>query len=345
MNKWLYALAALIMALPLSASTPPPTVTMAFVGDVMLGSNHNGAKLPASLSDVIAPAAPMLQAADLAIGNLEGAISTHPVSGKQGCGKCYAFRMPPQAASALKTAGFDAMSIANNHARDFGDQGLIDTVKYLSAQDIGATGVAGQNAVVIKRANKTIGLLAFAPNRGMNDVRSLPLISSKVAQLKKQVDLVVVSFHIGAEGSAATRVRAGSETYLGENRGDVMAASRAAIDAGADLVFGHGPHVPRALDVYKGKLIAYSLGNFATYGGFGLDGALGYAPLLWVEFDQSNRIQCAKVVSFIQTRPGGVRLDPSNRALNLMWERTTQDVSASSPAVKQLLNATCQRWQ
>ena len=98
-----------------------------------------------------------------------------------------------------------------------------------------------------------------------------------------QADIVVVAMHAGAEGSGATHVPHGTETFLGENRGDSRRFSHAVIDAGADLVVGSGPHVIRGLERYHGRLIAYSLGNFAGYKNFGTGGTLSLSAILRVE--------------------------------------------------------------
>ena len=86
-----------------------------------------------------------------------------------------------------------------------------------------------------------------------------------IAYLDSLVDIVIVSFHGGAEGSEYTNITKKTEIFLGENRGNPYEFSRVAIDAGADVIFGHGPHVTRSMDIYKNRFIAYSLGNFATY--------------------------------------------------------------------------------
>ena len=91
---------------------------------------------------------------------------------------------------------------------------------------------------------------------------------------------MIVGFHGGAEGATHQHVLEGDETFLGEDRGDLRRFTHAAIDAGADLVLGSGPHVVRAMEIYKGKLIAYSLGNFATYGPFNLNAENGLTLVL-----------------------------------------------------------------
>ncbi|MEJ2507021.1 MAG: CapA family protein, partial [Ignavibacteriaceae bacterium] len=101
-------------------------------------------------------------------------------------------------------------------------------------------------------------------------------------------DLIIVSFHGGAEGKDAAHVKDSTEIFLGENRGNVYRFAHTAIDAGADMVIGHGPHVLRAMEIYKNKLIAYSLGNFLTYGNINISGISGLNVILEAEIDSTN---------------------------------------------------------
>jgi hypothetical protein len=139
-----------------------------------------------------------------------------------------------------------------------------------------------------------------------------------IRAIDKEFDIIVVTFHGGAEGTDATHVPFAEEEYYGEPRGDVIWFARGAVDAGADLVIGHGPHVVRGMERYKDRLIAYSLGNFATYYGISVAGIKGIAPILTATLDGDGRFIEGDVVSTIQLRPAGPSIDPQNRALNLM---------------------------
>jgi hypothetical protein len=110
-----------------------------------------------------------------------------------------------------------------------------------------------------------------------------------VAAAARDADVVIVMIHAGAEGSGMTRVPHGPETFLGEPRGDSRAFTHAVIDAGADLVVGSGPHVMRGMEVYRHRLIAYSLGNFAGYKVFGLGGTLSTSGVLQVTLAADGR--------------------------------------------------------
>lgn len=306
----------------------PAEWRLAMAGDIMLGSDYPRASLPpAQGRGLLDAAAPSLQWADVAIGNLEGTLASGGVTSKQGCGKCYAFRTPPEFAWRLQEAGFDAMSQANNHANDFGARGLAQTTAALQAAGMVGTGWQGSRPAIIERQGRRLCLLAFAPNRGMNDLRDIAGAAGMVRQAKIACDLVVVSFHGGAEGSDKVRTPKGTETYLGENRGNVRAFARAMIDAGAGLVFGHGPHVPRGMELYRGHLVAYSLGNFMTYGGMSVTGVLGQAPLLLARVDSQGRLLSGRIVSFRQSPRAPVAPDPEQRAARTVVAATQADFS------------------
>jgi hypothetical protein len=171
-----------------------------------------------------------------------------------------------------------------------------------------------------------IAMIAFSPTRGSWPLLETEAAIAAVRDLAHQHEIVIVSFHGGAEGfDGAERLGFGMEFAYGEPRGDVVKFSRAMIDAGADLVLGHGPHVPRAMELYKDRLIAYSLGNFATYYGISVTGVKGYAPVLVTELDGNGRFVSGRVHSNIQVRPGGPQPDPRQRALKMIRELTEAD--------------------
>ncbi len=216
------------------------------------------------------------------------------------------------------------MSLANNNARDFGEEGRDASMASLEAAGIRHSGRAGDIAAW-PNGEITAALIAFAPFTNSHPMLDINEARRQVEQLAARYDVVVVSFHGGAEGIDAARVPFTTEHYYGEDRGDVVKFSRAMIDAGADLIIGHGPHVPRAMEIYQDKLAAYSLGNFATYYGISVSGAKGLAPILVATVDGNGRFISGEIVSAIQIRPGGPRLDEKNRAYENIWELTEQD--------------------
>jgi poly-gamma-glutamate capsule biosynthesis protein CapA/YwtB (metallophosphatase superfamily) len=147
-----------------------------------------------------------------------------------------------------------------------------------------------------------------------------------VRKLDSLADIVIVSAHIGAEGKKHQHITKQTEYFLGHNRGNPYEFARLVIDAGADVFFGHGPHVTRAVDVYKDRFIAYSLGNFATYKRFNLSGPNGVAPIIKVFVDKEGKFVYAKVFPVYQTKQHGPKPDPENRALDIIRTLTASDL-------------------
>ena len=293
---------------------PSPPITVAAVGDIMLGSDYPSRRyLPPQGTDLLREVAPILRRADLTFGNLEGPLAVGGRTAKSGP-RSFAFRSPPANASRLAAAGFDLLSLANNHASDFGAAGRASTRAALTKVGIAFAGSRGEITIREVRGTR-IAFVAFAHNPVSDNVNDIAEARLLVREASRRAAIVLASFHGGAEGSAAARLPRGPESYLGERRGDLRLFAHAVVDAGADLVLGHGPHVVRAMELYKGRLVAYSLGNFATYGLFGLSGLTSLSPILWARLDPATgRFVGGRVVSARQTRPGGPRLDRNGGA-------------------------------
>lgn len=308
------------------------------VGDIMLGTDYPEDRLPPDSGQAqLAAVKDLLNDADLTIGNLEGVLADGlpPVKVCKDPKSCYLFRTPTRFAETLKDAGFDIMSLANNHSRDFGEEGRDSSKKALREAWIGQSGrdtsEARPEGDILKfgKVGRSIGFIAFAPNPGNHPLLDIPAAVAKVKELAADRDLVIVSFHGGGEGADRTHVVKGMEEFRGEQRGDLIKFSHAMIDAGADLVIGHGPHVPRALELYKGRLIAYSLGNFATWYGISINGISGYAPVLAVTLDEEGKLVEGHIHSNRQSRDKGVQPDPERRAYKLMRKLSAQDFPAN----------------
>jgi hypothetical protein len=311
------------------AADPATPISIIGVGDVMLGSNYPTADLlpPNHGQALLANVQHLLRDADLTFGNLEGTILNSGGEPKS-CtnpSACYAFRMPEANAQNLVTAGFDLMSIANNHVGDFGETGRRNTLKVLKNLGIHTAGLLTAPSVVFEKGGVTYGFIAFAPNRGTVNLREVGQARQLVAALAQRSEIVIVSFHGGAEGSKYQHVPHASEVFYGENRGNVEEFAHAVIDAGADIVFGHGPHVTRAAELYKNRFIAYSLGNFCTYGRFNLSGPNGVAPIIKLRVNRQGEFLDGQVFSTYQVKGQGPRLDPEQRALQLLRELTASD--------------------
>jgi poly-gamma-glutamate capsule biosynthesis protein CapA/YwtB (metallophosphatase superfamily) len=313
-------------AAPAEESLPPraSTLTVAAVGDIMLGTDFPKNILPDDDgAGFLGEVTPILTSADIAFGNLEGVLldGGEPVKECKDPSVCHLFRSPTRYAQHLAAAGFDVMSLANNHAHDFGEEGRSSGMQALESVGIRHSGREGDVASW-EVGGLRVALIAFAPNIGAHALNDYARAAELVAELASRHDIVLVSFHGGAEGVDAATLPFAEETYHGEARGNVVTFAHAVIDAGADLVLGHGPHVPRALEYYNERLIAYSLGNFATYYGISVEGTKGLAPILIAELDAGGRFLRGRIESMIQVRPGGPRPDPARGALEMMRSLT-----------------------
>ena len=314
--------------------TVPPTdarvavgLRVRAVGDVMLGTDYPDDRTPPpDHPGILAPVAHLLADADITFANLEGVLMDggEPEKFCQNPSLCYLFRSPTRMKQELADAGVDVVSLANNHARDFGETGRDASMTALQSVGILHSGRVGDIARWEERGTR-VSLIAFAPNPGSHDINDIPAAVALVEHERSYADIVIVSFHGGAEGADAVHVPEGMELYYGEQRGDLRAFSHAVVDAGADLVIGHGPHVPRGLELYRDRLIAYSLGNFATHWGISVTGRKGLAPILDVSLAGDGRFVRGRIISAVQRRPDGVFPDPQHRAAKLMAELSRSD--------------------
>jgi hypothetical protein len=322
-------------AAPAKPEPPPPPepdksefrLSIAAVGDMMLGTDFPENHLPDDDGvSFLAAVSPRLRAADITFGNLEGVLvdGGTPAKKCKNPSACYLFRSPTRYAQHYRAAGFDVLSLANNHARDFGEEGRTSTMQALDAAGIYHSGREGDFASM-EVNGLSVAVLAYAVTKESNMMLDYELAEETIARFAAEHDIVVVSFHGGAEGADATNLPFDEEEYYGEPRGDVVVFARRMVDAGADLVIGHGPHVVRAAERYKGRLIAYSLGNFATYYGISVAGIKGIAPILTVTLDGDGRFIEGEIVSTIQLRPDGPSIDEQQRALNLMRGLSIED--------------------
>jgi poly-gamma-glutamate capsule biosynthesis protein CapA/YwtB (metallophosphatase superfamily) len=267
------------------------------------------------------------------VGNLESALSE---AGSSKCAEategCFSFVVPPSAAGALRRVGFSVLNVANNHTRDAGESGLEETAAALRRSGIATTGRPDEIAVV--RANGIrVAVLGFAPYPWAADLLDIPAAQRLVRRAGARADLVVVNMHAGAEGTAYAHVRPGSESYLGERRGDPVAFARAVVDAGADLVLGHGPHLLRAAEWYRGRLIAYSLGNFSSYRNFDLSGPLGSSVVLRARLRADGSWVGGRLVPVRLEGTGSPTHDADSTALALVRDLSRSDVGRRAPRI------------
>ena len=318
-------------AVPVAPAEPvrraPIRISIAAVGDMMLGTDYPENHLPDDDGiGFLAGVTPWLWSADVTFGNLEGVLVDGGEPGKK-CSNpkaCYLFRSPSRYAYHYRAAGFDVLSLANNHARDFGEEGRSATMQTLAAAGMHHSGREGDFASFEVKGLR-LAVLAYAVTRNSNMLLDYARSEQTVRDFAATHDIVVVSFHGGAEGRDVTRLPFAEEEYYGEPRGDVVRFARMVVDAGADLVIGHGPHVVRAMERYKDRLIAYSLGNFATYYGISVAGIKGIAPILIATLDEEGRFVEGDIISTRQLRPAGPSLDPDGRALKMIHGLSIED--------------------
>ncbi|MDR0565478.1 MAG: CapA family protein [Prevotellaceae bacterium] len=327
----LAALAAAFAAAPALASD---TLSVAAVGDVMLGTAYPSAGyLPPNndCSPLLALVKPHIQAADVAFANLEGAL-TDTLKDVKTCANpkwCYAFAMPVSYAACIADAGFDLLSVANNHTGDFGAQGQASTARALAQHGLAFAGMRSCPAATVERKGLKVGFCAFAPNAGMCSINNLSAAEKIVRTLDSLCDVVIVSFHGGAEGAKMSRVTRQTEMFVGENRGNVYMFAHRMVDAGADILLGHGPHVPRAVELYRRRFIAYSMGNFCTYSRMNVQGVNGLAPIIKLSVDGKGEFLEGEIISALQEEGKPVTPDSAHRAAKEIRRLTALDFPES----------------
>lgn len=328
-----YSLAGNSIFITQHTDTIPDTISFSIVGDMMVGSSYPAASfLPTEEEgNILQYAMPLLQQTDLRIGNLESAISDSAKVFKN-CGtstQCFAFRTPYKCAMWYKEAGFEYLNLANNHSFDFGMKGVIHTLRFLDSNNIKTSGVPQHRFDTLTVRGTRIGFVSFAPHSNCLDMNDDSLVKETIAEVRPLCEILVVFFHGGGEGSGRTHTPKGREFFLGQNRGDVRHFAHLCIDEGADLVIGSGPHVVRGMDTYKGKLIAYSLGNFATYHQFNLKYPNNIAPLLQVKITSEGNLVEHKVFSFLQEGEGIPKPDTTLKAFKMIRSLSVEDFKYS----------------
>jgi poly-gamma-glutamate capsule biosynthesis protein CapA/YwtB (metallophosphatase superfamily) len=327
----LSALFSLLMT-TLNASAAD-TVRISAVGDIMMGTTFPREILPPEDGgQIFDQVSAVLKDGDIVFGNLEGPLidGGEAAKCKVESDTCYEFRTPVRYVSHLKKAGFTVMNIANNHASDFGPEGIGSTVAALESAGIRAVG--GHSVAILNVKGRRIAIVGFSyttPSVYSYSMLDIPAAMRIVGELKKSNDIVIVSFHGGAEGKAAAHVYDQDEVFLNEERGNVVRFSRSVIDAGADMVIGHGPHVVRAMDVYRGKLIAFSLGNFLTYERFNISGPNGLSVILKADLDaETGNFMEGELIPVKLLNEGIPEIDPASEGVELIKNLTADDMGS-----------------
>ena len=350
---------------PLLEPTPAPSarlyapVRLAFVGDINLGTTTLPDGVPPDSGRGLLDRARPSLVGNLVVGNFEGVLADTGTSSK--ClirnprprprraqlkrqpwdslvprPNCYAFRTPTLLAPRLTEAGFTHLNLANNHSNDLGGAGRETTEHILDSLGIKLYGPVGKIAVdTIRRGDSltTVGLIGFTTYPFAYDLLDVERSVAVVDSMRPLVDLLLVTFHGGTEGVKALRTGEAAESLGAEPRGDLRRWARAVIDAGADAVVGHGPHVLRGMEFYRGHLIAYSLGNFLTYRGFNLAGPLGITGVLQLEFTGERTLRRARLVPMVQIPQRGPTPDPEGTAVRLVRQLSAEDFGANAAVI------------
>ena len=327
---------------PETVTTSAPqgtTIRIRAVGDLMIGTDFPGGYLPPNGgADSFAQVTHWLEDADLTFGNLEGPLCdggrTNKCRPNAKPGSCYAFRTPARYATHYKAAGFDLLSTANNHASDFGEECRKQTESLLDGLGIAHSGRPGDVASVTSQGLK-VAMIAFGTSRSTHYINDHTTAAKLVQSLDATHDIVIVSFHGGAEGSKRTHVPDKMEIFYGEKRGHLRKFARVVIDAGADLVIGHGPHVLRAMEVYKGRLVAYSLGNFATYGRFNIRGVSGLGVVMEATLNADGSLASGKLLPTRQLGRGVPAPDETKEGINAIRNLSKEDFPSTGVVIGQ----------
>ena len=320
----------------------PPRATqpvrLAFVGDINLGTlTLDDGVPPDSGRGLLSAVVPFL-VGDLVIGNFESTLADSGTPAK--ClvdgrmrRNCYAFVTPTYLAPRLTEAGFTHITLANNHANDLGPTGRVATAEGLEAVGLRVVGPLGRIAIdTLWRGDSVtvVGLIGFTTYAHSYDLLDLERSAAVVDSIRPLVDILLVTFHGGDEGSAAVHTPDGPEFLGREPRGDLRRWSRQVIDAGADAVIGHGPHVLRGIEFYRGRPIAYSLGNFVNFRGFNLSGPLGVTGVLQLTLGPDGGFRDGRLIALVQYPGAGPVPDPSGQAVSLVRRVSREDFGPSA---------------
>ncbi len=305
------------------------TIVIIGTGDIMPGTNFPDSRYlpPGGCAKLFNPVREVLQSGDVTFGNLEGVFSSNGGTAKK-CNNpktCYVFRMPDEYLGCILNAGYDVLGVANNHVNDFGYEGRINTFNLLEESGVPFAGFITKPSTIFEKEGIIYGFAAFAPHSGTANLKDYAGVAKIIAELEDSCDIVIVSFHGGAEGKDYQHIPCTDEVYLGYNRGNACKFAHTAVEAGADIVFGHGPHVTRAMELYQDRLICYSLGNFCTYARFNLSGPNGLAPIIKANLSKTGKFLGGEIIPVYQPSPGGPRPDPQGRVITKIQDLIEAD--------------------
>ncbi|MCD8291377.1 MAG: CapA family protein [Prevotella sp.] len=308
------------------------TLVIALTGDIMMGTTYPDTVLPSEKgAQLFNDVKYILRKADVAVGNLEGTLCDSAELEKKTIQHAYAFRTPTDFAPRLKEAGYDFLSMANNHAFDFGMTGARSTEHQLDSLGISHVGVKWHSKyAIIEKGGIRYGLCAFGHNYYTLKIQDFDAVKTVLDTLREKSDIVIVSFHGGAEGEDKSHLPYEKEMFFTEDRGSLRDFAHFCIDNGADIVYGHGPHVVRCVEVYKDRFIAYSLGNFCTPYNISILGLSGYAPVIEAKINKKGEFLSGIIHPFIQYKGLGPRYDNNRKVIRQIQKLTNEDMPNSN---------------
>ncbi len=316
------AVAEVIVAdVPNDIAPKEENISIGIVGDIIPDINISANLFSGVISHTERP--------DVMIGNFEGVATSNVYSKcKPNSTNCFSFNGNGNFLKLLSDTSFDVLNVANNHFNDYGKIGQEETLKEIREAGIVGSGMKDE-ITYIKRRDSKIALVGFSNYAWTSDLNNTKKVKDLVGAAKQNADIVIVIFHGGGEGAKYAHTPSGIEWYLGENRGDVRSFAHNAIDAGADIVLGSGPHVLRGIEWYNDKLIAYSLGNFAAANTFLTSDDIKISAMLEVEFDKKGSIISGKIFSFEIDKHGTPHPDSNNTAIYDMNNLSKTDFGES----------------
>ena len=316
------------------------TVTIVAVGDVQLGTFYPDFKYLPSYEAVccfLNDVKPALAGGDVTFCNLEGCFADTSMGVRKirNTKISHRFGVPAGYVDALCDAGFSLISTANNHSGDFAEPGRKLTSAVLDSVGFNWAGYLSRPYAVFEKDSVKYGFCAFSPNSGVCHIALKKRAVEMVKHLKRDLecDVVIVSFHAGGEGVDFQHVSRQKEFYVGTYRGNCYEFAHMLVEAGADLLLGHGPHVLRGAELYKGKLILYSMGNFATYSDISVSGLCGVSAVFRIRYYvPEGRFLSADIVSTYQQKPHkpGPHPDAKHRAFYCLRNLSQEDFPESS---------------
>ena len=311
------------------------TLTIKGTGDIEPYSDYPPGRYPrpAVITNLLDNVIPYLRDADLVIGNFEGSITKNKYSNKDMSKNksLFAFRYPPGDTEALiQKAGFNAVQLANNHGLDFGKSGLADTMMAFRSVGIGCVGLKGEILYGMFKSIR-VAVIGFHYSDGeFNSMYDMDRALNLIMDARTNADVVVITIHAGGEGQNYRHVTRREEIYLGEHRGDIYNFAHRVIDAGADCLIGFSPHVLRGMEMYRGHVIAYSMGNFMGYAGeLSREGVLANSAILELDLSRDGEFVSGRIIPLTISENGTPVYDDMQRSVDFIRELSFEDFPES----------------